>query len=235
LGDPFEPRRYGAVYALGFCRSDKRAVAPLIRVLEDRQEAPRVRALAAECLGNLGKRKAIKALIACSTDGSAEVRFWCVFALGQFWWRRDKRPIAVVRALEARLDDTATPDDQEHWWSIGLEALAMLSRKRQGNPREREFTEKLIEALKDPLGHTEQWPWADFYVDSSSPKFRELYHAAERKIGEAGFSTSDFGKKRPSLKPIDPESACRKWRTPFESLRKSLAPDVNTRSCQVSS
>src|SRR3982751_2599997 len=43
LADPLEARRYAAVYALGFGRRDKRVTAPLIRILEDRAEAPRVR------------------------------------------------------------------------------------------------------------------------------------------------------------------------------------------------
>src|SRR5215831_2031679 len=79
LDDPLEARRCAAVYALGFSRRDGRAVSPLIRVLSNREEAIEVRAQAAECLGLMRKRKAIRPLIESSVHESAELRFWCVF------------------------------------------------------------------------------------------------------------------------------------------------------------
>jgi HEAT repeat protein len=99
LKDPLEQRRWGAVYALGFSRQDRRAVVPLVEVLLDKRETPRVRAQAAECLGMIGRRKALKPVIECSTDDSAEVRFWCVFALG-----------AVLAKMPAAATQTAITD-----------------------------------------------------------------------------------------------------------------------------
>ncbi len=129
LHDPLEARRWGAVYALGFNRRDGRIVRPLIRVLLDGEETPRVRSQAAECLGYLAKRKAIKPLIQCSADESVDVRFWCVFALGHYLSRWNRVPLAVVRALEARLDDDAAPK-YGHWWPVGEEVRAALRARR---------------------------------------------------------------------------------------------------------
>jgi len=50
------------------------------------------------------------ALVKFSEDPSAEVRFWCVFAIGQRFVRRRKTRLAVVRALEALLGDLECPD-----------------------------------------------------------------------------------------------------------------------------
>jgi hypothetical protein len=139
LGDPLEARRYAAAYALGFSRRDKRAISPLIRVLENREETPRVRAQAAECLGMLGKRKAIRALIECSTDESAEVRFWCVFAMGQYWWRRRgrKRPSQLFvpwrpGSLIARVLTTGETIGQWGWklWRCSVEELRATPQPR---------------------------------------------------------------------------------------------------------
>ncbi len=123
-----EHERFDAVYNLGWGR-DKRAIPYLIRVLRNRQETSSIRGQAAEGLSLLGKRKAIRPLVECSADDSAEVRFWCVFALGNFV-RRRKTPAIVVRALEERLQDNECPDDRGNWWPVRLEALAMLGGNR---------------------------------------------------------------------------------------------------------
>src|SRR6267142_515136 len=87
LASQEERERFDAVYKLGWGR-DKRAIRCLIRVLRNRHETASIRGQAAESLSLLGKRKAIRPLVECSTDGSAEVRFWCVFGLGHFVRRR---------------------------------------------------------------------------------------------------------------------------------------------------
>jgi hypothetical protein len=205
LNDPLEARRYGAVYVLGFNRRDKRVVSTLIRVPQNQQETPRVRAQAAECLGYQGKRKAINALIQSSTDESAEVRFWCVFAMGQYPWRRRGRklPLTVVRALEARLGDNESPDDMANWWAVGLEALAMLAGRGRRHPANRMFRETVLRVLKDPLNHRDQWQWADGYWDTSDlrsePGIRALYASALQLIRDAGFEPERFGRERQIL------------------------------------
>src|SRR5947208_2502908 len=88
---------------------DKRGIPHLLRVLGDRSESPTIRGDAAELLKFWRKAKVIRALVEFSADPSAEVRFWCVFALGSFVRRRKTR-LAVVRALEARLGDLECPD-----------------------------------------------------------------------------------------------------------------------------
>jgi hypothetical protein len=200
LRDPIEARRWGAVYALGFSRRDGRVVLPLIRVLLDKRETPGVRAQAAECLGMLGKRKAIRALIQCSSDESAEVRFWCVFALGQYRWHRNKPRLAIVRALEARLQDDASPDDRGNWWTVGLEALAMLCRTGRRHPAPQMFRETILRVLRDPLRHSDQWRWATGYWNvsdlPSEPEVRDLFDAAVRTIQEAGLDPVSFGRQK---------------------------------------
>jgi hypothetical protein len=211
LKDPLEARRWGAVYALGFSRHDGRIVRPLIQVLLNKQETPRVRAQAAECLGMLGKRKAVKALIQCCTDESAEVRFWCVFGLGQYWWRRDKSPLLVIQALEARLEDNESPDDRGNWWTVGLEALAMLRGRGPRHPGPRLFRDKILRVFRDPLNHPDEWQWATGYWDISDlysePEVRALFDAAVQTIREAGLDPVRFGRQKtgiPGAEPIAP-------------------------------
>jgi len=164
LNDPVEENRYGAAYALGFRYHDARVVRPLIRVLTNRQETPRVRGQAAESLRSRRTRKALKALIECSADESAEVRFWSVFSLGQYSGRRKKTRLAVVRALEQRLHDDGWPN----WgWTVGLEALAMLESKRR-HPAATMFCEKIFAVLRDPLNHADEWQWVQGYWDVRS-------------------------------------------------------------------
>jgi len=207
LKDPLEARRWGAVYALGSSRLDRRVVAPLVEVLLDKRETPRVRAQAAECLGATGSRKALRALIECSTDESAEVRFWCVFALGQCGRRcrrrRHKPPMRIVRALEARLEDHACPDTRGYW-PIRLEALAVLYGTGMRHPARDTFREEMLAVLQDPLQHPVKWPWAAWYWDifdlASQSEARSLFDAAIQTIHKAGFDPVQFG--RESLKRL---------------------------------
>src|SRR5258705_1120904 len=85
-----EAERLDAVYRLDPSR-DKRAVSHLLRVLRDQGESPRVRGQAAENLKFSRKKKTMKTLVECCADGSAEVRFWSVFALGAFMRSRRRR------------------------------------------------------------------------------------------------------------------------------------------------
>ena len=197
LKDPNEAKRWGAVYALGFSRRDGRVASPLIRVLLDEQETVRVRSQAAECLGYLGQRKAIRALIQCSRDDSAELRFWCVFALGKYRRRRRKPPIVVIRALEARLHDDGGHAD---FWTVGLEALAMLKGLKIREYGDR-FRAKMLEIFTDPLGREDQWQWATWYWDisglSREQPIRDLFDSAVERIHEAGLDPLTFGKQKP--------------------------------------
>jgi HEAT repeat protein len=155
LKDPLEGRREGAAYVFAFRSVDRRAVRPLIRVLDDSSERSAVRGQVAEALASYRKRKSVPALIRGSRDASAEVRFWCVFALGSFV-RRRKRPKAVMGALAERLDDT---ESRHGYWPIRLEALAMLSETRQHAEL---FARELERALHHPSSDAEK-SWADFY------------------------------------------------------------------------
>ncbi len=95
----------------------------------------------------------MKALVECCADGSAEVRFWSVFALGAFVRsrRRRKTPLIVVRALEARLGDLEYPDIIGYW-PVGLEALAMLQGCRQTRyPIKALFRETILKVMREPL------------------------------------------------------------------------------------
>jgi HEAT repeats len=181
-----------------FTRSKNgRAIPYLIRVLRNRQETASIRGQAAEGLSLFGKRKAIQTLVECSSDDSAEVRFWCVFALGSFV-RRRKTPAIVVRALEERLQDSECPDNRGSWWPVRLEALAMLGANRESRfPFNDVFKETILELIRDPLSHRNEWRWADCYWDDaiadSVAEGRSLYNSALQKIREAGFEPAQFG------------------------------------------
>ena len=195
LNDEVEARRLGAMLALG-SRRDGRIVRPLIRVLRNHQESPRIRGQAAETLALSGSRKALKALIECSIDNSAEVRFWCVFAMGQCRRRRNKTPLAVVRALEARLDDCGTHSD---YWTVGLEALAMLQGSSAKQSTRDKFRDTLLRALQDPLTHPDLWQWAADYWDATpfqcSPEVQGLFESAVQTIHQAGFDPVCYGRR----------------------------------------
>jgi len=194
--DSNEPKeRLDAAYRLGSER-DQRAIPHLIRVLRNHDESPMVRGQVAESLKSYRKKKTIKALVDCSGDASAEVRFWCVFSLGTFV-RRRKTPLVVVRALEDRLGDTDSPDDRGNWWPVGLEALAMLQRyKKSRFPIEQVFKQTILRVMREPLNHSHRWRWADCYWDDalagSLPEGRMLYETALRQIREAGFEPISF-------------------------------------------
>ena len=166
LNDPWDRRRFGAVYALGWNRKDARIIHPLIGVLSNKNETPYVRAQAAECLGRCGGGKSIRPLIANSTDASEDVRLWCVFALGRIRQdnphkRHPKLPWrALRRALMARVNDHANPQHARLGWSVHLEALAMLAGEDPADPPTRLFRETINRALQDPIHNPDLWRWA---------------------------------------------------------------------------
>ncbi len=73
-------RRVAAAWTLGFLRS-LAALEPLIRILDNRSEAPALRDHAAEALGYLSDLRAREVLVRTLSDGNADVRFSCAFAL----------------------------------------------------------------------------------------------------------------------------------------------------------
>jgi hypothetical protein len=190
-----EEQRAAAIRAIAYCR-DGRVVLPLISLLRDRQETPSIRGQAAEQLGIAGKRKAIGSLIECSADDSAEVRFWCVFALGHFLSPIHRPPIRVVRALEARLEDSGMVPG---YWVVGLEALAMLARIGTRHTVRDRFTETLLRAFQDPLKNPDLWQWAAYYFDAarrpSDSVINAHFDSAIQTVHKAGFDPSHYGRQ----------------------------------------
>lgn len=185
LRDPLEARRQGAAYALGLSQDERSPVVPLIHVLLDPNESIRVRAEAAEALGRLGQRRAIKPLIRCTRHPSPELRFWSVFALGQITcFRRKQLTRAGIRALEARLNDLQLPDSHGYW-PIRYEALSMLNGL---SPKWSQlFQSELNRVLADPITHASLWQWAAHHT---SPD--EMDYAA-RTITAAGLDPVTHG------------------------------------------
>src|SRR5713101_933349 len=137
----------------------------LVAQFDSNEPKEQVRGQVAESLRSYRTKKTIKALVDCSADASAEVRFWCVFGLGHFV-RKRKTPLVVARALEERLGDIESPDDRGNWWPIGLEALAMLrGYKKSCFPIEQIFRETILRVMREPLNHSHRWRWADCYWD----------------------------------------------------------------------
>jgi hypothetical protein len=194
LGSADEMERRQAVHRL---YRDKRGIPYLLSILADRSEIPTIRGDAAELLKFSRKRKVIRALVKFSADPSAEVRFWCVFALGSFVRRRKTR-LAVVRALEARLGDLEYPDIIGYW-PVGLEALAMLQGCSQTRyPIEALFRETILKVMCDPLNHAAKWGWANCYwrddVTASVVEGQRLQTTAAYKVSDAGFDPMTFGR-----------------------------------------
>ena len=119
-------RREGSVYALGFMDAKGREaelVDTLLLALE-KDPVAHVRAQAAESLANRlrftrikGGSRARGALIKHLTDTSADVRFWCAYAVGEL------RLKAAVSSLRRLTRDRASVSG---WWSVGTEARDAL-------------------------------------------------------------------------------------------------------------
>jgi hypothetical protein len=194
LASTDETERRNAIHSI---YRDKRCIPHLLRILADDSEAPITRGDAAELLKFWRNRKVMTALVKFSADASAEVRFWCVFALGSFVRRRRTR-LAVVKALEARLGDLDCPDIIG-FWPIGLEALAMLQRCSQTRyPIEALFRETILTVMRDPLHHPSKWGWANCYwhdgIAGSIEEGQTLQAAAAYKVSDAGFDPMTFGR-----------------------------------------
>src|ERR1043166_1192589 len=121
---------------------------------------------------------------------------------GQCWRRcqrrRHKPPLLIVHALEARLEDNASPDDRSYW-PIRLEALAMLCGTGVRHPARDIFRRAMLTVLNDPLQNRDKWQWASWYWDTfdmvSQSEARRLFDAAVQKIHKAGFDPVRFGRE----------------------------------------
>ena len=170
LHDPWEPRRYAASLALCFKR-DERIVRPLMGVARDAAgQSIRTRCMCAEALGYLGKRKAIPCLIGASAD----LRFWAVFALGNFLNRRRGGRI-VEQALLDRLGDHGETGAAHcgGYWTVRLEAVAMLghathfsgrNRVRAWREHEARLAVELERVANDPDASAVERRWLQDYA-----------------------------------------------------------------------
>lgn len=116
--------RQAAAYVLGFLH-DPRAVKTLIAVLGCADEDPVVRSQAAEALGYLGDRAASPALREGLSDPSADVRFWCVFALTLV---EGADAIPVLERV-AQMDHALVPEFRR---TVSDEARQMIDHVRGG-------------------------------------------------------------------------------------------------------
>jgi HEAT repeat protein len=115
-------RRRAAVYILGNLSIDK-SLSILVPLLRNKSEDPRLRGEAAEALGNIMKETAIDSLIEALDDGSVEVRFWSIFALGRL-----KAKKSLPRLRQILLSDKSTLPG---WWSIKKEASEAIRNIKQ--------------------------------------------------------------------------------------------------------
>ena len=124
-----------AAWALGFQSQGHQAAGSLLRTLADSDEEADVRAHSAEALGHLANQlgehepEVLAALLHALRDGSAEVRFWAAFALGNLG---DDAAIPALERLAAR-DVESVPG----WWSVRKEANDSIAQilLRKGNRR----------------------------------------------------------------------------------------------------
>jgi len=130
-GDPGV--RHAVAYAFTFW-FESRAPAALISVLENMAEPSRLRGQAAEGIGNvlaqdpvprMLRSRAIGALERGLGDASAEVRFWCVYALGSMNAKETRARIEHLAATDAavcpymwRVDHEAA--DVLTYWTTGI-------------------------------------------------------------------------------------------------------------------
>jgi HEAT repeat protein len=77
--------RVAAIYALGFANDEQIAGDALLNVVADRDDTEQCRAHAAEALAHLDEPRATALLekILTTSAESAEVKRWCVYALGE--------------------------------------------------------------------------------------------------------------------------------------------------------
>ena len=155
LRDENPHRRTGAARALGWMRQPSRAVAmALAECLADGSQRVETREEAAESLSYVGTRETVEALIAVLEDPEPRVRFWTVFGLGGIC-RKDER---ATRALERMLGDTEL---MPGWWSVGQEALGMLS--CLGDRYQLQCQEEVRRIRADTEASEHDRRWADGY------------------------------------------------------------------------
>jgi HEAT repeat protein len=181
LRDDNPDRRHAAARALGWIWPvGRRAVDALARALVDPEQPEQVREQAAESLGYSFSRRAMKPLIAALRDPSPRIRFWAVLALGQVAAAHPEP--AIGKALEGMLEDSECPSGG--WWSIGLEALAMLAASNSNyEPR---LAERIQAIDANPNAPRQERRWADGYremligIGSTSPDRIGLHAASAR-------------------------------------------------------
>jgi HEAT repeat protein len=124
--------RRAAAYALGWMGNEM-AHEPLLETLANVNENPRVRAVAAEALANLGDTRAVKALLSASEDPDVEVRFWSAFALGQLVSEDDSESLAKLERM-VETDHALCPG----WRTVSEEARSAIEhvRSRGVGPRD---------------------------------------------------------------------------------------------------
>jgi HEAT repeat protein len=115
-------RRIAMVWLLGSIGHNS-ALEPLAAILRDRRRAQILRAHAAEALGLLGDVRAIEVLKGNLHDVSVDVRFWCVYALGELGGPSE---IDSLKGMRER-DLKGTPMG---WWSIRKETRDAIRRIR---------------------------------------------------------------------------------------------------------
>jgi hypothetical protein len=113
--------RIEACHGLGHRYSGKVEVSTFYPIVSSTEEDPSLREYAAEAIGILVRRrrksemrKAVKVLLPCLHDGSAEVRFWTVFALAML----DAKPALPKLRRLAWHDHANGP----FGWSVSEEA-----------------------------------------------------------------------------------------------------------------
>lgn len=114
-------RRCAAAYAVG-CSGAPSAVPSLVAALLNRDEHDRLRAHAAEALGNQGDRSVVEPLLSVLKEPSSEIRFWSAFALGRL---RDPRALPDLEHL-AQTDHRFV----EGWWEVSREAESAIEEIR---------------------------------------------------------------------------------------------------------
>lgn len=120
---PHEHQRWEAAYVLWRARDYKEAGEALLAVLQNKEEAPRVRGVAAEQLNNftetVGRRRLIAAYLAGTYDDSPVVRFWCIYGLAS----------TNATGARRRLQQLAATDHAEcpGWSKVSTEAKWALA------------------------------------------------------------------------------------------------------------
>ncbi len=162
LHDENPHRRHAAARALGWIREPGRGAArALISALTVLTQPQPVREEAAESLAYLRCAESIPALVETLRDPDGRIRFWTVFALGSRLrpWNSPPNPQAL-QALEAMLGDEYIPEG--NWWSVGLEALAMLE-PQPGYPEK--FRTEVARIQGDPGAADSDRRWVRTYGD----------------------------------------------------------------------